>query len=133
MSEQPKANVERRKQFKRQYARDLRNNSTREERWLWKALCGDRMAGFRFRRQQPIGPYIVDFFCPAAKLVVELDGNQHYEEDAVAYDEARTRWLEAQGCTVLRFKNEDVRKERHVALDRIWFTLTQKKSDIPSP
>jgi very-short-patch-repair endonuclease len=67
--------------------------------------------GLAFRRQQPIGPYIVDFFCPATKLIVEVDGEQHALGSAPARDRARREWLEAQGCTVIRFWTSEVMKE----------------------
>ncbi|HEX3674083.1 MAG TPA: endonuclease domain-containing protein [Rhizomicrobium sp.] len=111
--------AERRALVNRDHARELRNNSTKAERWLWKGLAPLRAEGLRFRRQQTIGVYIVDFFCASRKLVVELDGTQHYEPEAVAYDEERTRWLEQRGYTVLRFENAEVLKERHVVIDRI--------------
>jgi len=65
----------------------------------------------RFRRQQPFGPYIADLFCPAAKLVIELDGDQHGAKDALAYDDARTHFLRERGYRVLRFSNDDVLRD----------------------
>jgi very-short-patch-repair endonuclease len=106
--------------MKRGAARALRAEPTEAERRLWKALRDKQMGNLRFRRQQPIGPYIVDFFCPAVKLIIELDGSQHGEEGAVAYDEARTRWLQVRGYKVLRFANADFLKEPHVVLEQIW-------------
>lgn len=109
----------RRRQLKYGLAANLRLNATASERKLWFLLRGKRMANFRFRRQQPIGPYIVDFLCPAAKLVVELDGNQHGEVTQQAYDEARTRWLADCGYRVLRFGNGEVQKNVTSVLDSI--------------
>jgi very-short-patch-repair endonuclease len=79
-------------------ARALRHASTDAERMLWQHLRGGRL-GLKFRRQHPIPPYIADFCCVSAKLVVELDGSQHSE----ATDRERTRYLESQGWRVLRF------------------------------
>ena len=83
------------------------------ERRLWKHLRYRRLNGLRFRRQHPIGRFIVDFYCPAHRLVIELDGASHDEQGE--YDESRTVWLEAHGYEVLRFANDDVRD----ALDRV--------------
>lgn len=87
-------------------ARQLRKNPTKAETRLWSALRRRQVAGARFRRQVPLGPYIVDFLCPAHRLVIEVDGGQH--DARQTYDAARTRWLEAQGYSVLRFWNNDV-------------------------
>jgi len=87
-------------------ARQLRKSSTDAERRLWSRLRQKQLDGFRFRRRQPIGAYIVDFFCPEAKLVVELDGGQHAL--AGVHDTERTLWLEARGYRVIRFWNNDV-------------------------
>ena len=88
------------------HARELRINATDAERRLWSKLRLRQLEGARFRRQHPIGPYIVDFICLEQKLVIELDGGQH--ADAVEYDEARTAWLAASGYHVLRFWNNEV-------------------------
>jgi very-short-patch-repair endonuclease len=84
-------------------ARRLRLTPTDAEMRLWSRLRRKQLEGFRFRRQHPLGPYVVDFFCAEATLIVEVDGGQH------AYDgERRTRWLEARGYRVIRFWNNDV-------------------------
>jgi very-short-patch-repair endonuclease len=101
-------------------AKDLRINATDAERILWSMLRGKRLAALHFRRQQPIGPYIVDFFCPSAKLIVELDGGQHGMDQAVVYDGNRTRFLETKGYRVLRFWNGEVMKNRDVVAEAIW-------------
>jgi very-short-patch-repair endonuclease len=86
--------------------RDLRSNLTDAERRLWQSLKRRQIAGVKFRRQQPIGPFIVDFVCFDPRVIVEVDGGQHAER--LHDDEKRTRWLEAQGYRVLRFWNNDV-------------------------
>ena len=87
-------------------ARDLRKNMTKEERHLWyDFLC---RYPIRFRRQEIIEPYIADFYCSQAGLVVELDGSQHYEESGKAYDAKRTALFEEKGIIVLRYSNADV-------------------------
>lgn len=84
-------------------ARRLRSTATDAEIRLWSRLRRKQLDGFRFRRQHPIGPYVVDFFCPEAKLIVEVDGGQHADES-----DRRTRWLEERGYRVVRFWNNDV-------------------------
>lgn len=87
-------------------ARQLRQNPTEAERALWRHLRLRQLAGCKFRRQQPLVRYIVDFVCFENQLVIELDGGQHCEQ--VAYDVARSEWLRAQGFRVLRFWNHEV-------------------------
>ena len=90
-----------------QRARALRKEPTPAERKLWAYLRYDRL-GLRFRRQQPIGPFIVDFCCSARRLVIEIDGDSHAVQ--VEYDKARTTYLRKCGYTVIRFTNEDVHR-----------------------
>ena len=87
-------------------ARSLRANQTEAEARLWGELRGRKLRGWKWRRQAPIGPFIVDFFCPAARLVVELDGSQHL--DQTEYDARRTRFLEQRGLRVIRFESEHI-------------------------
>ena len=87
-------------------AKQLRQQPTETETRLWRHLRRKQLDELRFRRQAPIGSYIVDFFCPEARLIVELDGGQH--SDQQDYDDRRTRWLEQRGYRVLRFWNNDV-------------------------
>ncbi len=89
-------------------AQALRSGSTPTERRLWPALKLVHVSGSHFRRQVPLGPFITDFACHKTKVVIELDGSQHTDEDAVLRDEARTAWLATQGYKVLRFQNPDV-------------------------
>ena len=92
----------------RRRAQELRKNMTLEERILWYHYL--KTHPIQWNRQKVIGPYIVDFYCKRAKLIVELDGSQHYEQEAAAYDEKRTAYLESLGYFVLRFTNTDVKK-----------------------
>ena len=87
-------------------AKQLRQQSTEAVTRLWSRLRRKQLDGLRFRRQAPIGPYIVDFFCPDTKLVIEIDGGQHADQQD--YDGRRTHWLEERGYRVLRFWNNDV-------------------------
>ena len=90
-------------------ARELRKNPTESERTLWKHLRMRQINGYKFRRQQPIGQYIVDFVNFERRVVIELDGGQHSQQ--IVYDSIRTAWLEAQGYQVLRFWNNQILKE----------------------
>jgi very-short-patch-repair endonuclease len=87
-------------------ARQLRAHQTDAEGRLWGELRNRRMGGWKWRRQAPIGPFIVDFYCPTKRLVVELDGPQH--QDQQAYDARRTAYLERAGLRVIRFGSEGV-------------------------
>ncbi len=100
-------------------ARAMRMRPTRAEMQLWQRLRGKRLLGFRFRRQQPIDRFIVDFFCPQAKLVVEVDGASHNSKEATEYDDQRTQFLEDLGLSVLRFSNEQAIYETDSVLNSI--------------
>jgi adenine-specific DNA-methyltransferase len=112
-------------------ARSLRHNPTDVERKLWSLLRALKPLGLHFRRQAPIGIYIVDFVWHAGKLVVELDGSQHADAPA-AHDEKRTRWLESQGYCVLRFWNNDVLKSTHGVGEAI-LIAARKRATNPTP
>lgn len=92
----------------RSRAAAMRGAPTEWEAALWQELRNRRLGGLKFRRQVAIGSYIVDFACNERRLIIELDGAQHQEDAAQAYDARRTAWLHAQGYTVLRFPNDDV-------------------------
>ena len=94
--------------MKHEFARKLRREQTNVERKLWQALRGRQFSGFKFRRQQPIGPYIVDFVCLEARLIVELDGDQHGTNQGIAGDRIRTQALEQDGFRIVRFPNHQV-------------------------
>ncbi len=101
--------------FKR--ARRLRRTMTRPEEILWSLLRGKQLGALRFRRQHPVGPFILDFYCTTAKLCVEIDGPAHESEPAIAHDGARTAWLSQQGIRVIRFSAaqvEDSRQQTHI-------------------
>jgi very-short-patch-repair endonuclease len=89
-------------------SRQLRNKSTEPEILLWSKIRLRQLNGFLFYRQKPLGGYIADFYCPKAKLVIEVDGAQHFESDALEYDRVREEYLRNIGLTVLRFTNLDV-------------------------
>jgi adenine-specific DNA-methyltransferase len=104
---------------KHDFARRLRREQTDMERKLWFALRGRRFHGAKFRRQQPIGAYIVDFASFEARLVVELDGGQHGSEEGLAYDAGRTQALGRNGFRVLRFPNHEVNGNFNGVLEAI--------------
>ena len=90
-------------------ARTLRKNMTDPERKLWRELSGRAAGGLRFRRQHPIGPYIVDFICLDRRLVVEVDGEMHALTKQEQHDASRTKWLESEGYRVIRFWSNEVK------------------------
>jgi len=124
----------------RSRARSLRRDSTDAERIIWSALRALRLNGASFRRQAPIGPYVVDFLCHAAKLVVELDGGQHFESDQQRRDARRDAHLASKGYRVLHFNNYDVMTNRTGVLETIAaaidrapsLTLPRKRGRGPS-
>ena len=89
-------------------ARKLRNNATPEENKLWYQYLAK--SKIRFLRQKPIDNYIVDFYCPQKKIVIEIDGSQHYAEDSIEYDEIRTKILNEYGISVIRFTNQQIKR-----------------------
>ena len=89
-------------------AQDLRRNATKEERHLWYDFL--KSYPIPFHRQKPIGPYFVDFYCDKAKLVIELDGGQHYEDAGIEYDDKRTEYLNKVGLKVIRYTNHEVQQ-----------------------
>ena len=98
-------------------ARCLCRNMTPAEQKLWGALKGKKLGGLKFRAQHPVGPFILDFYCPARRLVVELDGGVH--EEQADYDESRTQQLESYGYRVIRFRNEEVLEDLPSVLEQI--------------
>jgi len=100
-------------------ARALRREMTDAESKLWYHLRAHGLAGFKFRRQHPFGPYVLDFYCPIARLVIELDGGQHFEPETLVRDAERTRYLEESGLRVLRFTNFEALSETDATLNAI--------------
>ncbi len=104
-------------------AAELRMNMTEAEKLLWDGLKGKQIGGLRFRRQHPISRFIVDFYCHHAKLIVEIDGGIHLNEEVKEYDEGRTYELEQFGLKVIRFKNEEVLKHLDKVINRIKYEI----------
>jgi len=98
-------------------ARRMRGSPTDAEARLWRCLRAGRMRAYKFRRQQPIGRFVVDFACMRCKLVIELDGGQHL--DRLDQDLQRTGWLKSQGFEVIRFWNDDALLRTDVVLEEI--------------
>lgn len=111
-------------------ARELRNHSTKEENHLWYDFL--RSFPIRFHRQYVIESYIVDFFCPKAKLIVELDGSQHYTPEAKQYDMLRTKILEGYGFKVLRYTNQDIHRRFRAVCDDIYAQASSRMNDCLS-
>ncbi len=110
-------------------ARSLRRNSTDVERMLWQQFRNRQMGGLKFRRQEPVGPFVVDFFCLERNLIVEVDGGQH--ATAQDRDAARTAWLEARGYRVIRFWNNEVIGNIEAVLETI--VRAARETKTPSP
>ena len=102
-------------------ARQLRNNPTDAERVLWSILRRRQVLGHRFRRQAPIGGYVVDFVCFENRLVIEVDGGQHVE--SASYDAERTAWLEGEGFRVVRFWNNEVLRETDAVREAVFLAV----------
>lgn len=113
-------------------ARNLRLRESWGERLMWAWLRDRRFTGYKFRRQHPIGPYILDFFCTGAKLDVEVDGFQHGSPENQVNDALRDAFLENQGIKVLRFWSSHLRRDKQVIRDKIWQTL-QERAPQPVP
>lgn len=109
--------------MKHAFARRLRREQTDAERKSWQALRGRRFHSFKFRRQQPIGPYVADFVCFESKLVIELDGDQHGSKTGLAYDVARSRRFDRDGFRIMRFPNHELNANFDAVLDGIAVAL----------
>src|SRR5437667_6826448 len=106
--------------IRRAAAKRLRANTTPHERTLWCALKELPIDGTHFRRQAPIGPYVVDFFCPAKRLIIELDGGHHNDDEAARRDYQRQLWLEQEGYRVVRFCNSEITGDLRAVLEQIY-------------
>ena len=112
MNHKPKTN-----QTLLQHARSMRRQPTTAEQVLWQRLRRSQLGNYKFRRQQPLGQYIVDFYCHQTRLIIEIDGDVHAHQET--YDAERTAWLEANGYRVVRFSNMDVVKNTDGVLQMI--------------
>jgi very-short-patch-repair endonuclease len=117
--------------YTKTFSRQLRNEMTVAESYLWQRLRSRQIHGFKFRRQHPVGKYILDFACIEARLAIEVDGGQHNEMQI--NDDQRTALLEAQGWKVLRFWNNEVLQNIEGVLEKVLNALTVDKSDVTPP
>jgi very-short-patch-repair endonuclease len=113
-------------------ARKLRKKLTESESALWSCLRGKQLLGIQFYRQKPIGQYIVDFFAPKARLVIEVDGSQHMEKNHLQKDKTRDEYLTGLGLKVLRFNSRAILTETEAVMEVIYRTMTEQlNSEIP--
>jgi very-short-patch-repair endonuclease len=98
--------------------KELRNNSTPQEILLWNRLKNSQ-TGFKFRRQHSIGGYIVDFYCPLKRLVIEIDGSQHFKKENMEYDKIRTEFFDGLDIQVIRFTNSEINNSTERVLRKI--------------
>jgi very-short-patch-repair endonuclease len=110
-------------------AKTLRSKQTEAEQRLWYHLRAHRFLGLKFKRQKPMGRYIVDFVCLEQRLIIEVDGGQHSEQ--LHYDQDRDAWLRSQGYTVLRFWNNDVMQQLENVLEQIRCALPSPPTPLP--
>jgi very-short-patch-repair endonuclease len=116
-----------------EFARHLRREGTDAETLLWRHLRGRQLAGHKFRRQHPLPPYVLDFYCEALRLGLELDGGQHYQNEGAQHDRQRAGCLLYQGVRLLRFSNRDVLLELPAVLERIYQAVAAPSPLAPLP
>jgi len=121
------------KQHLKNKARHLRKNMTNSERVLWARLRGKQMFGIQVYRQKPIGDYIVDFFIPKAKLVIEVDGSQHSVSENVARDQRRDAYMNSVGLQILRFNSNAVLKETDAVVEVIARVVRERLNPCTAP
>ena len=114
----------------REFAQQLRHELTDCERLLWQRLRNRQLGGFKFRRQYPLPPYVLDFYCADLRLAIELDGGQHFSDEALCKDAERSRYLERYGVRVIRFSNREVLLQMSEVLAEI---LRQAEFTAPHP
>jgi very-short-patch-repair endonuclease len=113
-------------------ARHLRKNATAAERKVWRKLRNRKVAGYKFRRQHELGPYILDFYCPELRIAIELDGGGHGYVSRQLRDRERAKFLDKQGIAVLSFWNRQIYKEFDNFCDTIWFAVERRaKNPLP--
>ena len=110
----------------------LRHNPTKNEEKLWEYLRNRKFHGYKFHRQYGIYRYIVDFYCPSLKLVIEVDGNQHYTKDGLEYDRIRDKYIESLGLDILRFRNEEVLENTEEVLSILLSFLKERRKEEKS-
>ena len=106
--------------YLKKHSRRLRKDVTDAEKLLWSKMRGKQLKGFQVYRQKPIGRFVVDFYCPKAHLIIELDGGQHYSEEMRARDGLRDKYMESLGLRVLRFSDREIFENLTAVLEKIW-------------
>lgn len=114
-------------------SRELRSRMTVQEVRLWVRLQRRGLSGYKFRRQQPIGPYIVDFYCAELQFAIELDGGHHFEAEQREYDKHRDQYIRAQGVIVIRYPNSDVDEDIDAVLEDLLQRVRRRRRDLPAP
>lgn len=109
--------------------RELRHNSTPAEKVFWAMVSAKQFNNLKFRRQHDIGPYIVDFYCAALNLIIEIDGDSHFTTQGIDYDKTRTKYLISKGYQIIRYDNSQILNN----LDGVFADLTLKLALRPSP
>ena len=110
--------------------RDLRVKQTEAEKILWQKLRNRQIDGFKFFRQYSIGKYIADFYCSELRLVIELDGSQHYEENVFEYDKIREEFMKSLDIQTIRFNNLDVFKSLDEVMERVYFEVRKSSNSL---
>jgi very-short-patch-repair endonuclease len=118
--------------FTAKRAKELRQEQTYAEKVLWQKLRAHRFHDFKFRRQVPVGPYIVDFLCNEARLIIEIDGDTHWEPGAQEHDSKRDEFLASQGFCIARLKNREILKSLETVMHQIGKIL-HVYDEHPSP
>ena len=108
---------------------NLRNRPTRSEKIIWHYLHGSNLGGYKFRRQQGIGQYVVDFYCPEGNLAVEIDGDSHYQVGAAEHDREKQKFIKGMGIKVVRFTDNDVQD----SLDNVLLIILKELRTTPNP
>ena len=116
-----------------EFARLRRQMADEWERQMWQLLRNRQRCNQKFRREHPLGIYIADFYCPAAKLVIEVDGASHQSKKAKEYDAARDHWMRQQGIYILRFTCTQVEHETQIVIDQIDEALKSRILEAPHP
>jgi len=119
------------RQSQKELRQSLRSEMPKAELLLWLEIRNKRLDGYKFRRQVGIGPYIVDFYCPSLRLVIEIDGDSHFEDGAEEKDKARQSFLEEKGIRVLRFTNTDVYQNIEQVMEGIRETIGRRPPLTP--
>jgi very-short-patch-repair endonuclease len=110
------------KSTEKEKRRRLRQNQTKAEALLWQKLRDRQIEGLKFRRQYSVECFVLDFYCPALRLAIEIDGESHQSEEAAAYDRDRQAFIEALGIRFLRFTNQEVYEHLDAAIEQITHT-----------